>query len=339
MNQPRPPAAELLRVEDLSIQAVSAGGGLLPLVKNVGFACRAGEITALIGESGSGKSLTAAALLGVLAADTYAVTTGSLTIAGHHVRRYTPDALAPVRGTRVGYVVQDPGAALDPTMRVGDQLAELFMVHRGLDLAAARREAVRLLDVVRIPNAAARANDYPHAFSGGMKQRVIIAGAVALSPQVLVADEPTTALDVTVQAEILALIDELRTASGMAVLLITHDLGVVYQVAQQVLVMYAGRIVEAGDVEAICTAPRHPYTAGLLASVPDLSRPGAVTAAIPGNPPRPGHDVGCAFSPRCHNARPECSRSVPELSPGIPTVVACHFPLRNDVHGTAPVVH
>jgi oligopeptide/dipeptide ABC transporter ATP-binding protein len=224
-------------------------------------------------------------------------------------------------------------------MRVGDQIAELFMVHRGMGKAAAWREAVRLLDLVRIPNAAARAADYPHSFSGGMKQRVIIAGAVALSPEVLIADEPTTALDVTVQAEILSLIDDLRNAYGMGVLLITHDLGVVYQVADRVLVMYAGRIVETGDVETVCTAPSHPYTAGLLASVPDLSHPGAATAAIPGNPPKPGDDRGCSFAPRCTRAQPVCSTQLPLLEPAARSVAACHFPIGTESsHGRATSV-
>jgi oligopeptide transport system ATP-binding protein len=329
----------VLDVQGLSIEALSPVGEALPLVKNVAFSCRAGEITALIGESGSGKSLTAAAMLGVLPPETYRVTTRSLLVAGHRLESYIPEALAPVRGSRVGYVVQEPGTALDPTMRVGDQLAELFMVHRGLGRAAARREAIRHLDLVRIPNAVARADDYPHSFSGGMKQRVIIAGAVALSPQLLVADEPTTALDVTVQAEILALIDELRSNIGMAVLLITHDLGVVYQVAHHVLVMYAGRIVESGDVETVCTTPAHPYTAGLLASVPDLARPGAVTAAIPGNPPRPGPDRGCAFMPRCARAEAPCSLTIPLLTPAGRSDAACHYPLRTESHGRASALH
>ena len=333
------PEADLLAVDGLSIDAFLPDGGRLPLVKQVSFACRAGEITALIGESGSGKSLTAAALLGILPADTYDVATTDLSVAGRRMARYSPDALAPVRGSHVGYVVQDPGSALDPTMRVGDQLAELFMVHRGMGRAESRREAIRLLDLVRIPNAASRVDDYPHAFSGGMKQRVIIAGAVALSPEILIADEPTTALDVTVQAEILALIDELRTDYGMAVLLITHDLGVVYQVAHQVLVMYAGRIVEASDVDTICKTPSHPYTAGLLASVPDLSRPGAVTPAIPGNPPKPGPDDGCAFAPRCGHARAHCSTAVPALVPAGASLAACYFPIRTEADGAAASRH
>ncbi|MFN8924715.1 MAG: ABC transporter ATP-binding protein, partial [Rhodospirillales bacterium] len=260
----RPSGQQVEPVPVLSVDGLSIGArrpeGTLPLVKDVSFVCASGAVTALIGESGSGKSLTAAALLGLLDPDTYDVEAGAVGLAGLHVAPFASEKLAPARGVKAGYIVQDPGTALDPTMTVGDQLAELFEVHRGLSRAEARREAVRLLDLVRIPNAAARAADYPHAFSGGMKQRVVIAGAVALSPDLLIADEPTTALDVTVQAEILTLIADLRRSIGMAVLLITHDLGIVYQIADRVLVMYAGRIVEEGDAETICAAPRHPYT-------------------------------------------------------------------------------
>ncbi len=321
-----------INVAGLTITARGEGGGSVPLVKDISFACEVGEVTALIGESGSGKSLTAAALLGVLDESVYDVHTQGLVVAGHRAAQYDAEALAPIRGRKVGYIVQDPGSALDPTMKIGDQLAELFMIHQGMGHSAARREVVRLLDLVRIPDAAARSDDYPHAFSGGMKQRVIIAGAVALSPEVLIADEPTTALDVTVQAEILALIDDLRTEYGMSVLLITHDLGIVYQVADHVLVMYAGRIVEKGPVETVCVAPTHPYTAGLLASVPDLSRSGAVSAAIPGSPPKPGQDSGCAFAPRCFRAKPICGMDRPLLQQGTQSAVACHFPVSSGGH-------
>ena len=316
----------------LTIVARTEDGGSIPLVKDISFACQAGEVTALIGESGSGKSLTAAALLGVLDEAVYDVRTQGLQIAGQRTTAYNAEALAPVRGHKVGYIVQDPGSALDPTMKIGDQLAELFMIHKGSDRSSARGEVIRLLDLVRIPNAVSRYDDYPHAFSGGMKQRVIIAGAVALSPEVLIADEPTTALDVTVQAEILALIDDLRAAYGMGILLITHDLGVVYQVADHVLVMYAGRIVEKGPVETVCTIPSHPYTAGLLASVPDLSRSGAASAAIPGNPPKPGQDLGCAFAPRCARSQQICATDRPHLQQHIQSIAACHFPVNVGGH-------
>jgi oligopeptide/dipeptide ABC transporter ATP-binding protein len=321
--------APVLSVDGLSIGA-RRPEGTLPLVKGVSFACASGVVTALIGESGSGKSLTAAALLGLLDPDIYIVEADAMRLAGLHVAPFASERLAPARGVKVGYIVQDPGTALDPTMTVGDQLGELVEVHRGLSRTAARREAIRLLDMVRIPNAAARAADYPHAFSGGMKQRVVIAGAVALSPDLLLADEPTTALDVTVQAEILTLIDDLRRSMGMAVLLITHDLGIVYQVADRVLVMYAGRIVEEADADTVCAAPRHPYTAGLLASVPDLSRSGRATAAIPGSPPRPGFDESCAFAPRCAHAQAACRQDRPHRRAVGPSTVSCHFPLESN---------
>ncbi len=268
--QASPGTAPALAVEGLHVDAMRRGEPPLPLVKGISFAVPSGGITALIGESGSGKSLTAAAMLGLLDPDIYRVRFDRLAVAGLDIRRAEEAAFQPVRGARVGYVTQDPSTALDPTMTVGDQLAELFVVHRGLGWREARAEAIRALDLVRIPDAAARAADYPHAFSGGMKQRVVIAGAVALSPTLLIADEPTTALDVTVQAGILALIDELRRTLGMSVLLITHDLAIVYQMCDAVLVMSGGTLVEAGAAEAVCTAPRHPYTARLLAAVPDL---------------------------------------------------------------------
>jgi ABC-type dipeptide/oligopeptide/nickel transport system ATPase component len=260
----------------LSVDGLSIAAGSLPLVADVSFGVAAGQVTALIGESGSGKSLTASALLGLLDPEVYRVEVGRLVVAGETIARYGRAAFRGIRGRKVGYVTQDPGTALDPTMTVGDQLAELFVVHRGQGWAEARREAVRVLDLVRIPKAAARAADYPHAFSGGMKQRVVIAGAVALSPMLLIADEPTTALDVTVQAEILLLLDELRRTLGTGLLLITHDLGIVYQIAHEVLVMHGGRIVERGHAEAICTAPTDPYTARLVAAVPDLPPPEAL---------------------------------------------------------------
>lgn len=323
------PAAGRLAIDvaGLTIVAHKEDRAVIPLVKDISFTCRTGEVTALIGESGSGKSLTAAALLGLLDPAVYEVNVSSATIAGLRMASYDANALLPIRGTKVGYVVQDPGSALDPTMKIGDQLAELFVIHRGMTFLAARHEVNRLLDQVRIPQAAARYDDYPHAFSGGMKQRVIIAGAIALGPDILIADEPTTALDVTVQAEILSLIDELRTANGMSVLLITHDLGVVYQVAEQVLVMYAGRIVESGHVEAVCTEPAHPYTAGLLASVPDLSGHASAAVAIPGNPPVPGFDEGCSFRPRCMKAQPICDIDRPQLQHRAASAAACHFPV------------
>jgi oligopeptide transport system ATP-binding protein len=301
----------VLAAEGLSI-VVGAG---VTLVADVSLRVDRGQITAMIGESGSGKSITASAMLGLLDPEVYRITARALTIDGTDLSGLSEANFAPIRGQRVGYVMQDPGTALDPTMTVGDQIAEIFVTHRGLDWQRARAEAVRALDLVRIPQAARRALDYPQAFSGGMKQRVVIAGAVALSPALLIADEPTTALDVTVQAEILSLIDELRRTMGMGVLLITHDLGIVYQVADQVVVMYAGRVVEDGPAGRICTAPAHPYAAGLLASVPDLDGLHGAVAAIPGVPPTMGAMIaGCAFADRCARVRPDCRDGVPALA-------------------------
>jgi oligopeptide/dipeptide ABC transporter ATP-binding protein len=288
----------------------------LRLVEDVSLRCDPGSVRAVIGESGSGKSITASAVLGLLDRKVYHVTARTMSVGGVDLAGQNEADFARVRGRLAGYVMQDPGTALDPIMTIGDQIAEIFVTHRGLDWAAARREAVRMLDLVRIPSAASRALDYPHAFSGGMRQRVVIAGAVALSPKLLVADEPTTALDVTVQAEILALIDELRRTMGMSVLLITHDLGIVYQIADRVSVMYAGRMVEEDRTEQICEAPRHHYTAGLLASVPEIDGSRGAVAAIPGVPPMAGALMeGCAFEPRCARSLPECRIGVPPLLP------------------------
>ena len=261
----------------LSISARSDGEAL-PLVRDISFAVPRGEITALIGESGSGKSLTASVLLGLTDSDQYIVAFDRLRILNVELRAIDDAGFSGLRGTSVGYVTQDPGRSLDPTMTVGDQIAELFVLHHGWSWTAARQEAIRALDQVRIASAAARAQDYPHSFSGGMQQRIVIAGAIALKPHILVADEPTSALDVTVQAEILALIDELRRNMDMSVLLITHDLGIVYQLADQVLVMSKGEIVERGDAERICKAPAHAYTRNLVNAVPDITDAAVVSS-------------------------------------------------------------
>lgn len=254
----------------LSISARRDDAPPLPLVHGISFTLPRGRISALIGESGSGKSLTAAVLLGLTDTDQYDVSFSRLRILDAELKTADDAGFSRLRGTSIGYVTQDPGHSLDPTMTVGDQIAELFVLHQGMGWTAARREAIRALDQVRIASAAQRVSDYPHSFSGGMKQRIVIAGAIALKPRILVADEPTSALDVTVQAEILALIDELRRSMDMSVLLITHDLGIVYQLADQVLVMNKGEIVERGEAERICRSPTQDYTRRLIAAVPDI---------------------------------------------------------------------
>ncbi|MCO5072254.1 MAG: ABC transporter ATP-binding protein [Rhizobiaceae bacterium] len=301
-------ADPLLSVRDLTVKA-----GALELVHGVSFDLASGTVTALVGESGSGKSLTAQAILGLLAREVYAVSGTSLAFNGTSLGFGGNHLPRGFRGLLTGYVMQDPSSALDPTMTVGGQIAEMFMVHRGMGRMAALKEAARMLDLVRVPNASARIYDYPHQFSGGMKQRVLIAMAVALSPRLLIADEPTTALDVTVQAEILALIDDLRVDLDMAVLIITHDFGVVYQCADRVLVMYAGKLVEGGETLQITERGRHPYTRGLIASIPDLDDLDRRVVPIPGQPPRPEASWrgSCAFSPRCGWKVERCLNDVP----------------------------
>jgi oligopeptide/dipeptide ABC transporter ATP-binding protein len=312
MTPPAETPAPLLSVRDLTVYARNPK--LLKLVDSVSFDLAAGTTTARVGESGSGISLTAQALLGLLNRDIYDVDGSTLLFEGKPLsldRRQQPPGF---QGRMTGYIMQDPSAALDPTMTVGHQIAEMFTVHRGLSKRIAWKEAARMLDFVRIPNAAARLGDYPHQFSGGMKQRVLIAMAVALSPRLLVADEPTTALDVTVQAEILALIDDLRAEFGMAVLIITHDFGVVYQCADRVMVMYAGKLVEGGETEQVTLMGRHPYTRGLVDSIPDIDDLDRPIVAIPGQPPRPGGSWSsrCAFDERCSFHTERCRSHMPE---------------------------
>jgi oligopeptide transport system ATP-binding protein len=303
-------ATPLLSVCDLSVRA-----GSLELVRGVSFDLQPGTMTALVGESGSGKSLTAQAILGLLDREVYAVSGSDLQFQGGRLGFDGNRLPRGFRGQLTGYVMQDPSSALDPTMTVGRQIAEMFVVHRGMDMRSGLKEAAKMLDFVRIPNAASRIGDYPHQFSGGMKQRVLIAMAVALSPRLLIADEPTTALDVTVQAEILALIDDLRTQLDMAVLVITHDFGVVYQCADRVMVMYAGKLVEGGETLQITENGRHPYTRGLIASIPDLDDLDRPVVAIPGQPPRPESSWidSCAFHPRCAWKADRCVAEAPAM--------------------------
>ncbi|WP_442581947.1 ABC transporter ATP-binding protein [Mesorhizobium sp. ASY16-5R] len=312
LNRTVDPAAAtpLLSVRDLSIRA-----GSLELVRGVSFDLQPGTMTALVGESGSGKSLTAQAILGLLDREIYTVAGADLRFQGGRLGFEGNRLPKGFRGQLTGYVMQDPSSALDPTMTVGRQIAEMFVVHRGMDMRSALKEAARMLDFVRIPSAASRIGDYPHQFSGGMKQRVLIAMAVALSPRLLIADEPTTALDVTVQAEILALIDDLRVQLDMAVLIITHDFGVVYQCADRVMVMYAGKLVEGGETLQITENGRHPYTRGLIASIPDLDDLDRSVVAIPGQPPRPESSWidSCAFHPRCAWKVDRCLTEAPGM--------------------------
>jgi peptide/nickel transport system ATP-binding protein len=276
-----------------------------------------GEIVAIVGESGSGKSMTALSVLGL--APSAATTTGRIVFAGCDLRGLCEKELARVRGDRIGMVFQEPMTSLNPVLTVGEQVAETLRWHRHLDRRAARTKAIELLTSVGIAGPAVRAGQYPHQMSGGMRQRAMIAIALACGPQLLIADEPTTALDVTVQAQIIALLKQLQRELELAILLITHDLGVVAQMAQRVVVMYAGRKVEEGKVQDVLVRPRHPYTQALLAAVPRLG--GTANEAVPSRlvemPPALRGAVtgdGCAFASRCGHAVPACQEVWPGAS-------------------------
>ncbi|PWK58118.1 dipeptide/oligopeptide/nickel ABC transporter permease/ATP-binding protein [Roseicyclus mahoneyensis] len=276
-------------------------------VGGVSLSVKPGECLGIIGESGSGKSVTALSVMGLVASPPGIITGGSVHYQGEDLVGAPYRRLRTLRGREVAYIFQDPQATLHPLYRVGDQLIEAITAHRPLSRDEGRRKAIDLLDAVRIPNASARVNDYPHEMSGGMRQRVGIAMALANDPEVIIADEPTTALDVTVQAQILSLLDDLRRERGLAIVFITHDFGVVGQLCDRVAVMYAGRIVEQGPTRAILDAPRHPYTARLMACVPELGGGKRRLDAIPGLPPAVDDlPPGCAFAPRCDRATETC---------------------------------
>jgi peptide/nickel transport system ATP-binding protein len=307
--------SHLLEVRDLRVVF-----GKVPAVNGVSFYVDAGETLAVLGESGSGKSVTAQAVMGILDSPPARVTGGQIRYRGTDLLALRERERRRVRGRDIAMVFQDALSALNPVFPVGWQIAETLRVREGLSRTEARARTVELMQRVRIPGAAERVRDYPHQFSGGMRQRVTIAMALALKPAVLIADEPTTALDVTVQAQILDLLAELRRELDMALVLITHDLGVVAEVADRIAVMYAGRIVEQADVHSLYRAPGHPYTRALLSSVP---RPGVPPTPIP---PGPVATAGCPFHPRCGYARDICRRvTPPELSLGTGRSAACHF--------------
>ncbi len=296
----------LLDVEDLHTH-FEVGRRTYRAVNGVSFAIRPNECLGLVGESGSGKSVTALSLLGLVASPPGVITGGRIALEGRDLLDLPHRAIRRIRGRDVAYVFQDPLSTLHPLFRVGDQLVEAIQQHRPMSRQAARERAVSLLNQVRIPNAERRADQYPHELSGGMRQRVGIAMALANDPQLIIADEPTTALDVTVQAQILALIQNLRESKGTAVLFITHDFGVVSQVCDRVAVMYAGRIVEIGPTADILDNPRHPYTRRLIDCVPRLGEPDNEPAAIPGLPPAADAlPEGCAFADRCDLAVEAC---------------------------------
>ncbi|MEU9024449.1 dipeptide/oligopeptide/nickel ABC transporter permease/ATP-binding protein [Actinomadura sp. NPDC048394] len=306
----------VLSVRDLTVSFPQPGAGRVTVVQGVSLDVGKGEIVGLVGESGSGKSVTAMSLLG-LVPDPGRVRATSIRLDDRDLAGLTFDELRKVRGGEIGVVFQEPIASLNPAYTVGDQVAEVLREHEGLSRAKARERVVDLFDQVHISDPAGRLGDYPHQFSGGMAQRVMIAMALACGPRLLVADEPTTALDVTVQGQVLDLLLELREQTGMSILLITHDLGVVADVADRVAVMYAGQLVECGPTEEVFRRPSHPYTEGLLTSLPRNVRRTGRLPSIPGVvPPPSAWPEGCHFAPRCAHARPECSAGPIELAAG-----------------------
>ena len=316
----------LLQVDDLHVEFRTAEG-VAKAINGVDFSLDEGETLAILGESGSGKSVTAQAIMGILDTPPAHLTGGRVLFRGRDLLTLPEDERRKGRGPGVSMIFQDALSSLNPVFPVGWQIGEMFRIHRGMNRSDSYDEAIRLMERVNIPAARDRVKAYPHQFSGGMRQRIMIAMAIALDPKVLIADEPTTALDVTVQAQIMSLLQELQEEHNMGLILITHDLGVVADVADRIAVMYAGRIVERADVEDIYGKPAHPYTKGLLESIPRLDQKGQTLSAIGGLPPNLTRiPPGCAFHPRCVLARDICRTDVPELlDVGPNRQSACHF--------------
>ncbi|RLU99420.1 methionine ABC transporter ATP-binding protein [Streptomyces griseocarneus] len=325
-HRPDPHRPVLLDVRDLQVE-FRTRDGVAKAVNGVSYSVDAGETLAVLGESGSGKSVTAQAVMGIVDSPPGFVTGGQVFFRGQDLLTMAPETRRRLRGAKLAMIFQDALSALNPVLSVGTQLSEMFMVHEDMTRKDSRAKAVELMERVRIPAAKDRVNDYPHQFSGGMRQRIMIAMALALEPDLIIADEPTTALDVTVQAQVMDLLAELRREYDMGLILITHDLGVVADVADKIAVMYAGRIVETAPVRELYAAPAHPYTRGLLDSIPRLDRKGEQLYAIKGLPPNlTAIPPGCPFNPRCPRAQDICRTDRPPLFPVAPgRTSACHF--------------
>ena len=319
-------AASVLEVDDLRTQFFTRDG-IVRAVDGVSFRVGAGETLSIVGESGCGKSVTALLVMRLIPPTSGRIVSGAVRFGGTDLAGLSEAEMRQIRGNRIAMIFQEPMTSLNPVMTIGDQIAEAVIIHQGLDRAAAADRAREMLELVRIPDAARRLADYPHQFSGGMRQRVMIAMALCCNPTLLIADEPTTALDVTIQAQILKLMRELKQRLGAAIILITHDLGVVAETAQRVVVMYAGRKVEEATVLDLFDRPLHPYTRGLMASIPRGRHAASRRrlAEIPGIVPSLREPiVGCAFAPRCSQVTERCRAEAPPLSDhGAGHVVAC----------------
>lgn len=310
-------ATPLLEVDGLKTHFFTRDG-VVRAVNDVSFSVHAGETLAIVGESGCGKSVTALSILRLIAAPPGRIVAGSVRFEGRELRTLSEPEMRDVRGNRISMIFQEPMTSLNPALTIGRQIAEALILHRGLSRSAARARATEMLALVNIPAPEARVAEYPHQLSGGMRQRVMIAIALACNPQLLIADEPTTALDVTIQAQILDLMRGLKERTGSAVVLITHDLGVVAEMAQRVIVMYAGRKIEEAPVAALFASARHPYTQGLLQSIPRLGAAAAGErrrlAEIRGVVPSMREEIaGCVFAPRCAHATYRCRAAYPPL--------------------------
>jgi oligopeptide transport system ATP-binding protein len=318
--------ASLLEVDNLQVE-FRTRDGVAEAVNGVSFSLEEGETLAILGESGSGKSVTAQAVMGILDSPPGFVTGGAVRFRGQDLLSLSEDERRTFRGRNIAMIFQDALSALNPVFPVGWQIGEMFRVHEGMSKKDANTRVIELMERVRIPAARERINDYPHQFSGGMRQRIMIAMAIALDPDVLIADEPTTALDVTVQAQIMELLRDLQRERKMGLILITHDLGVVADVADRISVMYAGRIMEKAVVGEIYARPAHPYTKGLLESIPRVDLKGQELSAIRGLPPSLTRiPPGCEFNPRCPYAQDICREKRPALLEVVPgRFSACHF--------------
>ncbi|WP_406202734.1 ABC transporter ATP-binding protein [Kitasatospora sp. NBC_01560] len=303
----------LLEVKDLHVE-FHTRDGVAKAVNGVNYSVAAGETLAVLGESGSGKSVTAQTIMGILDMPPGRISQGQILFRGQDMLAMKEEERRQIRGQKIAMIFQDALSSLNPVMTVGAQLGEMFRVHRGASKKEAKEKAIELMERVRIPAARQRVGDYPHQFSGGMRQRIMIAMALSMEPDLIIADEPTTALDVTVQAQVMDLLAELQAEYNMGLILITHDLGVVADVADKIAVMYAGRIVETAPVRDLYANPAHPYTKGLLRSIPRLDQKGQELYAIKGLPPNLLKvPAGCAFNPRCDVATDLCRTEIPTL--------------------------
>lgn len=319
----------LLAIERLQVEFATRDGRIRPL-DGVSLEIAAGETVALLGESGSGKSVTAQAIMGLLPQPAGQIVGGRISFDGHELTAMPPEKVRALCGTRIAMIFQDPLSSLNPVFRVGDQVAEPLRRRLGMGRREARGRALELLHRVGIPDAEHRMQHYPHQFSGGQRQRIMIAMALTLDPDLLIADEPTTALDVTVQAQIMNLLRDLQHERGMAIMLITHDLGVVADVASRAVVLYAGRVAERGQIRDVYDQSAHPYTEGLLASIPQADQGRGRLTPITGVPPNPvAFPPGCRFHPRCPYAQDRCLEDLPELRHpegwAADQAAACHF--------------